>query len=188
MVFLMKIVLMGDGAVGKTALRERYLGKGFQSTYMMTIGADFAIKEQEITGKMVKFQIWDLAGQTRFGAVRSVYYLGCLGGLLLYDVTRPESFANLQNWISEYWKNNGKGVIPVVILANKVDLRDQFPNSVSTEEGQEYCAKLSEQTMPHGFETRYLETSAKTGQNVPEAFATLGEVYFKFVEEQASQK
>lgn len=179
---------MGDGAVGKTAIRERYLGKGFQSTYMMTIGADFAIKEQEIENKTVKFQIWDLAGQTRFGAVRSVYYLGCLGGLLLYDVTRPESFQNLSKWVQEYWKNNGKGVIPVVILANKVDLRDQFPNSVAKEEGQEFCEKLSEQTAPHGFETSYLETSAKTGQNVSEAFGKLGEVYFKFVEEQTAQK
>ena len=187
MVFLMKIVLMGDGAVGKTAIRERYLGKGFQSTYMMTIGADFAIKEQEIHEKTVKFQIWDLAGQTRFGAVRSVYYLGCLGGLLLYDVTRPESYQNLTSWIQEYWKNNGKGIIPVVILGNKVDLRDQFPNSISPEQGQEFCEKLSEQTNPHGFETKYLETSAKTGLNIQEAFHALGEVYFKFVEDQTDK-
>lgn len=69
----MKIVLAGDGAVGKTAIRERYLGKGFSSNYMMTIGADFALKEAHVREKSIKFQIWDLAGQPRFGTVRSVY-------------------------------------------------------------------------------------------------------------------
>lgn len=180
--FLMKIVLIGDGAVGETALRERYLGRGFQSKYMMTIGADFALKEAEIDQRAIKFQIWDLAGQPRFGSVRSVYYLGCLGGLLLFDVTRPESFHNLDSWIEELWTNNGKGVIPMVILGNKADLRDQFPNSVTDDQGHEFVEKLSKETEPHGFKIRYLTTSAKTGLNVEAAFDMLGQVYFEFVE------
>ncbi|MHA1449172.1 MAG: Rab family GTPase [Candidatus Hodarchaeales archaeon] len=180
--FLMKIVLAGDGAVGKTALRERYLGKGFQAKYLMTIGADFALKEASIDNKDLKFQIWDLAGQQRFSAVRSVYYLGCLGALLLFDVTRPETFENLQNWVDELWKNNGKGVIPLVILGNKVDLRDQFPNHVTDEQALSYCEKLSEKTRSEGFEIQYLPTSAKTGLNVAESFDKLGTVYFQFVE------
>ena len=180
----MKITLMGDGAVGKTALRERYLGKGFSSKYMMTIGADFALKETEIGGRPLKFQIWDLAGQPRFGAVRSVYYLGCLGGLLLFDVTRPETFQNAEQWVNEYWKHNGKGKIPFVLLGNKVDLRDQFPNSITDEQALEYCERMSEQTAETGFDVKYMATSAKTGLNVDDAFATLGEVYFKFVEAQ----
>ncbi|MHA2364982.1 MAG: GTP-binding protein [Candidatus Hodarchaeales archaeon] len=184
MTFLMKIVLTGDGGVGKTAIRERYLGRGFQSKYMMTIGADFALKEAVIDGRSIKFQIWDLAGQQRFGAVRSVYYLGCLGALLLFDVTRRESFENLQSWIKEIWNHNGKGVIPIVLLGNKVDLRDQYPDSISNEVAERYCAKLSEQTQPHGFDIRFLETSAKTGLNVAEAFDVLGQVYFEYLEKQ----
>ncbi|MFW9997854.1 MAG: GTP-binding protein [Candidatus Odinarchaeota archaeon] len=180
--FLMKIVLAGDGAVGKTALRERYLGKGFQAKYLMTIGADFALKEATIDGRELKFQIWDLAGQQRFSAVRSVYYLGCLGALLLFDVTRPETFEHLQNWVDEIWKNNGKGQIPLVILGNKVDLRAQFPNHVTDEQAKEYCEKLTEQTQSEGFEVQYLPTSAKTGLNVPESFDSLGKGYFQFVE------
>ena len=85
--FVMKVVLCGDGAVGKTAIRQRYLGKGFQSTYLMTIGADFAVKEVNIkfkeTSYPIKFQIWDLAGQPRFEAVRGLYYAGCLGALMV---------------------------------------------------------------------------------------------------------
>jgi len=180
--FLMKIVLAGDGAVGKTALRERYLGKGFQAKYLMTIGADFALKESVISGRDLKFQIWDLAGQQRFSAVRSVYYLGCLGALLLFDVTRPETFENLQSWVDEIWKNNGKGHIPLVILGNKVDLRDQFPNHITDDQARSYCAKLSALTEGDGFGVHYLPTSAKTGLNVPDSFDKLGEVYFQFVE------
>lgn len=184
MTHLMKIVLCGDGGVGKTALRERYLGRGFQSKYMMTIGADFALKEATIDGKAIKFQIWDLAGQQRFGAVRSVYYLGCLGALLLFDVTRQESFENLQLWIKEIFYHNGKGVIPLVVLGNKVDLRDSgsHPDSITDEIALRYCDKLSEKTKPHGFEVKYLQTSAKTGLNVAESFDMLGKVYFEYLE------
>lgn len=187
MTFLMKIVLAGDGGVGKTAIRERYLGRGFQSKYMMTIGADFALKESVITGRSIKFQIWDLAGQQRFGAVRSVYYLGCLGALLLFDVTRRESFENLQNWIKEIWNNNGKGIIPIVVLGNKVDLRDQYPDNISNEVAKRYCAKLTEQTKSHGFDIQFMETSAKNGLNVGEAFDKLGKVYFDYIEQQKSK-
>ncbi len=188
MSFLMKIVLAGDGAVGKTALRERYLGKGFTAKYLMTIGADFALKETEIDDRAVKFQIWDLAGQPRFSSVRSVYYMGSLGGLLLFDITRPETFQNLDNWVRELWKNNGKGVIPIVILGNKADLKDQFPHHITTEQALEYCEKLSEETRPYGFEVKFLETSAKTGKNVQEAFNLLGRVYFQFVDQQKAQR
>ena len=113
MSFLMKIVLAGDGAVGKTALRERYLGKGFSSNYMMTIGADFALKEATIREKSIKFQIWDLAGQPRFNSVRELYYRGSHGAMLVFDLTRRESFTNLYLWIDELLKNSGKSFIPI---------------------------------------------------------------------------
>ncbi|MFX1513985.1 MAG: Rab family GTPase [Promethearchaeota archaeon] len=133
---LMKICLLGDGAVGKTSLRERYLGKGFKSGYTMTIGADFAVKESNVDGNEIKFQIWDLAGQPRFSSVRELYYKGSVGGLLVYDCTRPESYQNLDGWIEELWKNNGRGKLPLVLIANKVDLREENPDSISPELGE----------------------------------------------------
>ena len=106
--FVMKTVLCGDPNVGKESIRRQYLGQGFQSTYLMTIGADFAVKSTTINYNgicySVKFQIWDLAGQPRFGTVRSVYYYGCLGALLVFDVTRPDTFTNLESWIDEIFK------------------------------------------------------------------------------------
>ena len=186
MSFLMKIVLAGDGAVGKTALRERYLGKGFSSNYMMTIGADFALKEATIREKSIKFQIFDLAGQPRFGTVRSVYYYGCLGALLVFDVTRPDTFTNLDSWIDEIYKHNGKGAIPVVLLGNKVDLRESFPNHVTDAQAEEFAAKKSEDTQKSGFSIKYMPTSAKSGLNVSAAFDALGNVYLDYVETQTS--
>jgi len=181
-VTVLKIVLIGDGGVGKTAIRERYLGKGFKAQYLLTIGADFAMRDDVIRGDSIRYQIWDLAGQPRFDAVRPYYYEGCLGGLLLLDVTRFETFTNLSKWVGEYWDHNGKGKIPFVVLGNKVDLRDKAEYSVSDEEVTDFCESMTEQTQERGFIVEYLPTSAKTGLNVEEAFASIGRAYFKFTE------
>ncbi len=142
----------------------------------MTIGADFAVKETSVDENNVKFQIWDLAGQPRFSSVRELYYKGSCGGLLIYDCTRPESFQNLDEWIEELWKNNGRGKVPLILIANKVDLREENPDSISTELGLDYLKRLNERTAESGFESVYIETSAKTGQNVDMAFHELARV------------
>ncbi|MFX1254613.1 MAG: Rab family GTPase [Promethearchaeota archaeon] len=184
--FVMKVVLCGDGAVGKTAIRQRYLGKGFQSTYLMTIGADFAVKEVHInykeTSYPIKFQIWDLAGQPRFEAVRGLYYAGCLGALMVFDVTRRDSFENLGAWLNEYFKHNGHGKQPLVVLGNKTDLREKFPNVVSSEEGHAFAEKLSQETIGAGFKVSYFDTSALTGLNISESFNNLGKTFLEYNE------
>lgn len=188
----MKVVLCGDGAVGKTAIRQRYLGKGFQSTYLMTIGADFAVKEVTIdykgTNYPIKFQIWDLAGQPRFEAVRGLYYAGCLGALMVFDVTRRDSFVNLNNWLSEYFKNNGHGKQPFVVLGNKSDLREKFPDVIGPSEGQQFAEKMTNETKQTGFSVPYFDTSALTGQNISESFESLGRSFLEFNEKRKAQK
>ena len=87
----LKIVLAGDGAVGKTSLRRSYLGQGFESNYQQTIGADFAIHEEDVGSFKVKFIIWDLAGQLVFHQVRKSFYKGTHGALIVCDVTNPAS-------------------------------------------------------------------------------------------------
>ncbi|MFX0207553.1 MAG: GTP-binding protein [Candidatus Hodarchaeota archaeon] len=174
---LIKITLLGDGAVGKTALRSRFMGEGFTGDYIMTIGADFCVKSIEIGDTKFKFQIWDLAGQPRFVAVRDLYYTGCLGALVLFDLTRPKSYINLTNWIEELWKNNGAGSIPFVLIGNKNDLPYKFPS----EYGERYAAQASELTKELGFTIPYLETSAKTGENVEKAFELLAQEILNYV-------
>lgn len=178
MTLLMKICLLGDGAVGKTALRERYLGKQFSTGYVMTIGADFAVKKTVIKTnggeRTVKFQIWDLAGQPRFNSVRELYYKGSHGGLLIFDITRRDSFTNLTTWVDELFENSGRGAMPIAILGNKVDLRDsgEVKDCVTQEEVEKFIAGLKKQFEMH-YDIPYLETSAKTGVNVDESFVIL---------------
>ena len=113
---IFKIVLLGDGMVGKTSLRYRYLDKGFTSNYLATLGADFAIKELDYMNYHIRFQIWDLAGQVRFETLRKSFYIGAQSALILYDVTNRQSFNNVRNWLNEFWKHNGKGKMPVVLI------------------------------------------------------------------------
>ncbi len=180
----MKVCLLGDGAVGKTALRERYLGKQFSSGYVMTIGADFAVKRSQIMTeegvKDVKFQIWDLAGQPRFNSVRELYYKGSHGGLLVFDITRRDSFTNLGNWIDELYKNSGRGPMPITVLGNKVDLQDEVENPVTREEAIKFIEELKKKKgIP--YDVIYLETSAKTGINVDESFNILAMTIKKYL-------
>lgn len=185
---VLKIVLIGDGGVGKTAIRERYLGKGFQSRYVLTIGADFATRDDIVHGTAVKYQIWDLAGQERFDGVREIYYKGALGALLVYDVTRPDSYYDAPKWINEFWTNNGWSRVPVVVVANKIDLRQACDETISSEQGRIFTEKLTKMTSREGFACHYIETSAKTGVNIPEAFSVLGENIMKFAENRKNIK
>jgi len=167
--FLFKIIVVGDGAVGKTALSFRFDTGKFEQSYKMTIGADFFVKVVEVTDKYgethrIKYQIWDTAGQERFGAIRPLYYRGANGGLLVYDVTNRKSFSNLErHWFTEVYQSCGR--IPLVLLGNKSDLEEL--RLISSEEGRSRAAVR---------QLLYFETSAKTGQNVDAAFLSLGEI------------
>ncbi|MHA2364963.1 MAG: Rab family GTPase [Candidatus Hodarchaeales archaeon] len=180
----MKIVLLGDGAVGKTALRLRFMGLGFQSRYMMTIGADFAIKTINITsgpyaGNNIKSQIWDLAGQLNFNKVRALYYNGSHAALMVYDCTRLDTFQNIENWMGELFKNT-RTIIPVVLIANKTDLRANVDFSLTKEDGLKMAQAITDRFLQNKVAVPYFETSALTGENVDFAFQSLAEQVIKF--------
>jgi len=148
----------------------------------MTIGADFASQEMSLyftETKLtydLKFQIWDLAGQPRFKAVRDLYYRGAIGALCFFDITNQESYMNLVEWIQSYWALNGYGKAPLLIVGSKCDLRDNpaFPTQVSARYGKEYAAELTKLLQhKYGFSVHYIETSAKEDINVDVAFKTL---------------
>jgi small GTP-binding protein len=158
-----KIVMLGDGAVGKTAMTLRFTENYFETDYKRTIGTDFSVKRLSIPEYEtdVTLQIWDLAGQPRFEAVRTGFYRGARGGLLLYDVTRRRTFINLDVW-KEETIGALKKEIPLVVVANKIDLVES--RVVTTEEGEEYAKK---------HDHIYVESSALTGQNVEDAYLEL---------------
>ena len=170
--YAFKVVLMGDGAVGKSSLRRKFMGETFKKTYIMTIGADFAVKRMTVGDVDVKFIIWDLAGQPHFRAVRAEFYRGAKGGLLLYDISRRDTFENVPAWMEEFIKHTGGGAVAVVLVGNKVDLREKGLNEVPREDGLEMARELQDR---YGIPVGFVETSALTGENVDKAFFTLAE-------------
>ncbi|MBK5114437.1 MAG: GTP-binding protein [Candidatus Heimdallarchaeota archaeon] len=163
--FLFKTIVVGDGAVGKTAITFRYAVGKFQENYKMTIGVDFTIKREKIKDKEVKVQVWDTGGQEKFSKIRPLYYRGALGCLLVYDVTSRESFENLEGWLDEIQKNCTE--IPIILVGNKIDLKNR---KVTKEDGKKFAAKMSKRL---GYKIPYLETSAKTGETIKKVFTDL---------------
>ncbi|TFG11383.1 GTP-binding protein [Candidatus Thorarchaeota archaeon] len=168
---VMKAVLIGDGAVGKTSIRRNYLGDEFIEGHIATIGVDLATKRVLFDDEIVKFIIWDLAGQPSFEQVRGHYYHGCNGIVLVYSVVDRESFDNASKWLVEAYKNMGP-LPPTVIVGNKTDLRDRVSpeERVTTEEGEEFTKYfIKKLEVPAVF----FETSAKTGHNIESVFRDL---------------
>jgi len=166
-----KAVLIGDGAVGKTSIRRNYLGEDFIEGHLATIGVDLATKKVVFGETVVKFIIWDLAGQPTFEKVRGHYYHGCNGIVLVYSVVDRDSFDNASKWLVEAYKNMGP-LPPTVIVANKIDLRPLQPREkiVTREEGESFMQYFIEKL---GVPAIFRETSAKTGENILDTFEEL---------------
>ncbi|NPD89891.1 MAG: GTP-binding protein [Asgard group archaeon] len=160
-----KVVLAGDGAVGKTSIRERYMGKGFSSDYLKTIGADFASKKVTVEDNQISFQIWDLAGQDSYQAVRGTFYKGAIAALMVFDVQDSTTLTNVKNWVEEAIKGSNNSILTYFIIANKVDLVDK--RRVSREMALDFCSRIDAET---GIRFYYCETSALSGQNIQETF------------------
>ena len=166
---LFKICVVGDGGVGKTAVIERYIGKKFRAGYQLTIGAEIKVYTQNIDGKDIKFQIWDLAGQERFKFVRSSFYRGSHAVIMVFDLTKIETLFNLFTWKQEIIINIGQEV-PIIILGNKNDLKNQVEEQIV----KDYIEKLRNEFILK--EIPYFVTSAFNGQNIVEAFKVIGRI------------
>ena len=120
-----KVVLLGQGGVGKTSLVRRYVKNTFSSDYKQTIGSNFLLKTLQLnkTTRML-IQIWDLSGQDSFRTVRAQYYLYSRGAILVFDLTRPDTLYKLDNWYMDLLQRTGK--IPLILVGNKSDLEDEI--------------------------------------------------------------
>ncbi|KAJ5072493.1 rab gtpase [Anaeramoeba ignava] len=156
--FLMKLLLIGDSGVGKTAILLRFAEDTFTPSFITTIGIDFKIKIIELDSMKIKLQVWDTAGQERFRTITNAYYRGAMGILLVYDVTDESSFNNVRNWIKNIEKHASENVSKILI-GNKSDLTDQ--KVIETVRGK---ALADEFGMP------FIETSAKDKTNIETAF------------------
>ena len=163
--FLIKLLLIGDSAVGKSAILTRFADDSFTQSFISTVGIDFKIRHMTVDGKRMKLQIWDTAGQERFKTITTAYYRGAMGILLVYDVTNETTFANINTWMSAI-RQHASDSVNKVLLGNKADTSGPLvqKRAVTTARGQ----ALAEQ---HGI--LFFETSAKNGINIEEAFSTI---------------
>jgi small GTP-binding protein len=158
--YLVKIITIGNSAVGKTALAARYCHEEFIDAFISTIGVDFKIKTLQIDGLTVKLQIWDTAGQERFRAIAKTYYSRCDACMLVYDVTDKSSFNELKEmWAREVKLHTSGTNTRMVVVGNKSDLESL--RMVSSEAGDSFAKEM---------ECSFFETSCKTGSNVQAVF------------------
>ena len=157
----LKLVLCGDGAVGKTTLLYRYIRGQFHSDTKMTLGVDFMLKEVKKGNHELSLQIWDFAGQEHFRHLLQRYALGAQGAIIMFDLTRINTLKNLDEWVSICRKFGPE--LPIVLLGGKLDLVE----NVKVED--DYVLGLKEK---FNF-IDYIKISSKTGENISVAFDIL---------------
>ena len=164
--YIKKICLLGNGGVGKTSLVRRFVFSEFHDKYLETIGAKVTkkvlhVKRRDNEPVKLTMMMHDIAGQVKFESVHRLYYQGAAGALIVCDLTRNDTLLDVRSWVESL--RAAAGEVPVILLANKADLADQH------EFGEEAIDKI---TMRIG--APFYLTSAKTGQNVEEAFQEIG--------------
>ncbi|MGY5865505.1 MAG: GTP-binding protein [Candidatus Thorarchaeota archaeon] len=177
--YVLKMVALGDGAVGKTSCIMRYTEDSFGDDYKATIGTNIAVKNIEIElvkgeQKTAQVVLWDLAGQPTYKDLRSRYMVGSSIAFLVFDVTRPITFLNVAEWYNTF-----KRVCPdsmVILVANKVDREDR---AVPVEAGEMVSKWLG---------IDWIETSAKTGENVEMMFTKCVETAIRQEEKRQEKK
>ncbi len=171
-----KVIVIGDGFVGKTGITNRFCKGQFQEDYKVTIGVNFSSQKVKFRNSTHAINLWDVAGQDQFKWLRKRYYGGAVGIILVYDVTNKLTFLDLPNWIAEF--QSVTGPLPILIMANKIDLPlsstqidprtgELYERQVSFELGKKYADSIN---------ARIIETSAKEDLNINLGIANLLEM------------
>lgn len=174
-----KLVLLGEAAVGKSSLVLRFVNNDFQENKEPTIGAAFLTQKCNLPTRTIKFEIWDTAGQERFASLAPMYYRNAQAALVVYDLTKPTSLVKAKHWVAELQRQASPGIV-IALVGNKLDLTGNSTGSsgddgedgedsgdarkISTEEAQSYAEEES---------LLFFETSAKSGHNVTEVFTAI---------------
>ncbi len=161
----LKLTVLGDSAVGKTSLINKYITDSFTENYSPTLGVNILTKDIrfEENQSEIRLLLWDLAGQEKYELTRKMFFQGCAGALLVYDMTQSSTFERISSkWIKDF-RQYGRPDGVYILIGNKLDLKESI--KVSTEEG----LKLSQEINA----AEFIETSAKYGENVEKAFKNL---------------
>ncbi|KAA6384832.1 MAG: putative lightoid family protein [Streblomastix strix] len=166
--YLLKILVVGDRFSGKTSIIQRYVNDTFEDEYKATIGVDFAYKLIQISPqKLVRLQLWDIAGQQRYSDLTKIYYREALGALIVFDLTNEVSFNSVKLWklgidLNVHLPDANETPIPVILLANKCDL---IQNAIESQQLDSFCRE-------NGI-MAWFQTSAKDNINLEESVTYL---------------
>ncbi|KAJ3279091.1 Ras- protein Rab-5C, partial [Blyttiomyces sp. JEL0837] len=156
-----KLVLLGEAAVGKSSLVLRFVNNEFQENKEPTIGAAFLTQKCKLEDKIIKFEIWDTAGQERFHSLAPMYYRNAQAAIGAYDITKPASLDKAKSWVKELQRQANPNII-IALVGNKLDLASN--RGIPTEEAQAYASEAG---------LLFTEASAKTGEYVMEVFTEI---------------
>jgi len=174
-----KLVLLGEAAVGKSSLVLRFVNDDFQENKEPTIGAAFLTQKCTLPSRTIKFEIWDTAGQERFASLAPMYYRNAQTALVVYDITKPTSLIKAKHWVSELQRQASPGIV-IALVGNKLDLAattDVDGGDVDGGDGGDGGSRavLTAEAKAYADEEGLLfyETSAKTGENVQIVFEAI---------------
>ncbi|KAK8892295.1 hypothetical protein M9Y10_029520 [Tritrichomonas musculus] len=156
-----KVVLLGQSAVGKTCIVNHLLTGKFDDSVSPTLGASYASKTLDINNQKVSLQIWDTAGQERFRVLAPMYYRGAQAAILVYSIIDDASFQEVDYWASSLKENAGSGV-ELFLVGNKCDLESE--RVIKEDQGKDKAESIGAQ---------FFETSALTGASISDLFTTL---------------
>jgi small GTP-binding protein len=167
--YMFKIVVAGNGGVGKTTLLRRFVDGMFDESTIMTVGVEFFLKEMKFSDFSCALQLWDLGGQEQFRHLMSSYIMGARAALLLIDLTRMPKIDEVLEWVNIVRMHDIN--LPIILVGTKLDLKDL----IAVEDDIALNIKDAFNMMD------YIKTSSKTGHNVERVFKTVTEriIYFK---------
>ena len=178
--YVFKITVVGDGAVGKSSLIQRFTEGDFNEDYIMTLGAQFTKHETELQGIPIELVFWDIAGQESFAQLRKGFYKGSRACIVVFShedtAHGNDSFVNMSKWLDDLKKNCG--FLPVIIFGNKIDLVPGIQDKVKDDNYPKSNKKIKEMMKGWNFLGYYL-TSALSGVGVKEAFTVLSEKLYE---------
>jgi small GTP-binding protein len=161
--YIFKVLLLGEGGVGKTTLKNRYTTGLVDPIYKCTIGVDFGLIDAKHAEQEISLHFWDVGGQVQFREISGVFYKGAKAAVLMFDVTQPSTLDSLKEWL-RLMKQENVYDIPKIIVGNKIDIRKVDKGHISTEKAKKFCDELK---------IEYFETSALYGEGTEELLRNL---------------
>ena len=162
---VLKLLLLGDSSVGKTSILLKYISNKFDESSISTVGVDYMDKIIDYNKFKIKLQIWDTSGEEKFRTITKNFYRNADGLLVVFDLTKKESYDHIRSWINEAKENNDK--LKTILIGNKLDLKDE--RIVTIDVAKQFAEKNN---------LKYIETSAKDGTNINESFQAIIDLLF----------